>query len=422
MFLIFCGALVLFMTPGLAFFYGGLVRASSVVSMMMMSFGSLGLIGMLWVLYGYAVSFAKPSDSSYVGVPGVIGINLDQIGLQKLVDEHASSDGTGLAFSGFQGTFAIITVALISGAIADRAKFGSWMIFAGLWATIVYFPAASWVFNFTTTNGKITEGGWLVKNVGLLDFSGGTVVEIASGASALALALVLGKRFGFRKGMHAPHNVPLTLIGAGILWFGWFGFNAGSELVADGTASLAFINTLAAGVGGLIAWSLYERLAHGKPTAVGAASGAVAGMVAITPSCGYLSPIWSLVLGLLVGILCAWAIEWKFLLGYDDSLDVVGIHLVGGIVGTLFIGLVGQVGANAVGLLQTGDASQLGKQAIGVISVGLYAFGISYALGWIIQKTIGFRVKSADEIAGVDLMVHGETAYSEADPRWSWRL
>ncbi len=422
MFLIFCGALVLFMTPGLAFFYGGLVRASSVVSMMMMSFGSLGLIGMLWVLYGYSMSFAKPNEGSFVGIPGVIGVDLDQIGLQKLVDQHTTSDGTGLAFAGFQGTFAIITVALISGAIADRAKFGSWMIFAGLWATIVYFPVASWVFNFTVDNGKITDGGWLVKNVGLLDFAGGTVVEIASGASALALALVLGKRFGFRKGMHAPHNVPLTLIGAGILWFGWFGFNAGSELVADGTASLAFVNTLAAGVGGLIAWALYERLAHGKPTAVGAASGAVAGMVAITPSCGYLSPIWSLVLGLLVGVLCAWAIEWKFLLGYDDSLDVVGIHLVGGIFGTLFIGLAGQVGSKMVGMLQTGDPSQLGKQAIGVVSVGLYAFCVSYALGWVIQKTIGFRVKSTDEIAGVDLMVHGENAYSEADPRWSWRL
>jgi Amt family ammonium transporter len=274
------------------------------------------------------------------------------------------------------------------------------------------------VFNFKVQNGVITEGGWLVKDVGLLDFAGGTVVEIASGASALALALVLGKRFGFRKGMHAPHNVPLTLIGAGILWFGWFGFNAGSELAADGTASLAFVNTLAAGVGGLIAWSVYERLAHGKPTAVGAASGAVAGMVAITPSCGFLSPVWALVLGIIVGAFCGWAIEWKFLLGYDDSLDVVGIHLVGGIIGTLFIGLVGQVGGKYVGVFQTGDFSQLGKQAIGVVVVGLYAFLISYALGWIIQKTIGFRVKSTDEIAGVDLVVHGEAAYSESDPRW----
>lgn len=421
MFLIFCGALVLFMTPGLAFFYGGLVRASSVVSMMMMSFGSIGLIGILWMVYGYSVAFAKPSDESFIGIPGVLGINLDQIGLEHLVDGHLASDGSALAFAGFQGTFAIITVALISGAIADRAKFGSWMIFAGLWATIVYFPVASWVFNFTVVDGQIVEGGWLVKDIGLLDFAGGTVVEIASGASALALALVLGKRFGFRKGMHAPHNVPLTLIGAGILWFGWFGFNAGSELAADGTASLAFINTLTAGVGGLIAWSLYERLAHGKPTAVGAASGAVAGMVAITPSCGFLTPVWSLVLGLLVGVVCGWAIEWKFLLGYDDSLDVVGIHLVGGIIGTLFIGLFGISDGKNLGLFLSGDPTQLGKQTIGVLVVGLYAFVISYLLGLIIQKTIGFRIKSTDEIAGVDLIMHGETAYSEADPRWSWR-
>lgn len=421
MFLIFCGALVMFMTPGLAFFYGGLVRASSVVSMMMMSFGSIGLIGILWMIYGYAISFAKVSDGSFVGISGVLGVNLDEIGLENLVSQHLQSDGSSLAFAGFQGTFAIITVALISGAIADRAKFGSWMLFAGLWATVVYFPAASWVFNFTIVDGKITEGGWLVKDVGLLDFAGGTVVEIASGASALALALVLGKRFGFRKGMHAPHNVPLTLIGAGILWFGWFGFNAGSELVADGTASIAFVNTLAAGSGGLIAWALYERFAHGKPTAVGAASGAVAGMVAITPSCGYLSPIWALVLGVVVGFVCGSAIEWKFFLGYDDSLDVVGIHLVGGIIGTLFIGLVGQVGNRGVGLLQTGQFDQLGKQFIGVLVVGLFAFLASYLIGLAIQKTIGFRVKSTDEIAGVDLVIHGETAYSEADPRWSWR-
>jgi Amt family ammonium transporter len=419
MFLIFCGALVLFMTPGLAFFYGGLVRASSVVSMMMMSFGSIGLISILWMIYGYAVSFSNAGTGNFVGIDGIIGIDLNQIGLSGLVGDPANSDGSQLAFAGFQGTFAIITVALISGAIADRAKFGSWMVFAGLWATLVYFPVASWVFNFTSKDGVVVDGGWLVKDIGLLDFAGGTVVEIASGASALALALVLGKRFGFRKGMHAPHNVPLTLIGAGILWFGWFGFNAGSELVADGTASLAFVNTLAAGVGGLIAWASYEKLAHGKPTAVGAASGAVSGMVAITPSCGFLSPIWSLVLGLIVGVICGSAVEWKFFLGYDDSLDVVGIHLVGGIIGTLFIGLVGQIGGVGVGLLQTGSAAQLGKQAIGVVVVGLYAFIASYILGWLIQKTIGFRVKSTDEIAGVDLVMHGESAYSKSDPRWS---
>ena len=416
MFLIICSALVLFMTPGLAFFYGGLVRASSVVSMMM-SIGSLGLIGVMWVLFGYAISFANAGHGNYIGWDGVVGIDLNKLGLEDLVKQALANDGTGLAFAGFQGTFAVITVALISGAIADRARFGSWMIFAGLWATLVYFPVAGWIFNFSTKDGKVINGGWLVNNVGVLDFAGGTVVEVASGASALALALVLGKRFGFTKGMHAPHNVPLVLIGVAILWFGWFGFNAGSELAADGIASLAFINTLAAPVGAMVTWALYEKLAHGKPTSIGVASGAIAGLVAITPSCAYLTPGWTLLLGAIVGVICALAIELKFVLGFDDSLDVVGIHLVGGIVGTLFIGLFG----NNVGLLLGFGPAQLGKQLIGVLVVMIYAFAISYALGWLIQKTIGFRVTSTDEIAGVDLIQHGELAYAGTDPRWTWR-
>ncbi len=423
MFLIICSALVLFMTPGLAFFYGGLVRASSVVSMMMMSFGSIALVSVLWVLYGYAIAFGGAGSGNFIGIDGVVGIDLSNFGLERLIAETAASgDGTTLAFSGFQATFAIVTVALISGAIADRAKFGSWMLFAGLWVTIVYFPVTNWVFNFTLDeSGKVVDGGWLVKDIGLYDFAGGTVVEIASGASALALALVLGKRFGFTKGMHAPHNVPLTLIGVGILWFGWFGFNAGSALHADGFAAIAFVNTLAAGVGGLVSWTIFERIQHGKPTAVGAGSGAISGLVAITPACGFLTPVWSVVLGLLVGVVCALAIELKYLLGFDDSLDVVGIHLVGGIVGTLFIGVFGSTGANYFGLAFSGDWSQLGRQAIGVTVVGLFAFAASWLIGTAIQKTIGFRVSSTDEIAGVDVVMHGESAYSQADPRWSWR-
>lgn len=417
MFLIICSALVLFMTPGLAFFYGGLVRASSVVSMMMMSFGSLGLIGLMWVVFGYAISFSSAGSGTFIGFDGVFGIDLDKLFLNSALDAAKGGDGFELSFAGFQGTFAIITVALISGAIADRAKFGSWMLFGAFWAVLVYFPVAGWIFNFTVEDGKITDGGWLVYNVGVMDFAGGTVVEVASGASALALALVLGKRFGFTKGMHAPHNVPLTLIGAAILWFGWFGFNAGSELAADGVASLAFINTLAAPVGAMISWIVYEQLVHKKPTSIGAASGAVAGLVAITPSCAYLHPVWALCLGLVVGVVCALAIELKYTLGFDDSLDVVGIHLVGGIVGTLWIGLFG----TGVGAFFGEGFEQLGKQAIGVAVVLIYAFVISYALGWVIQKTIGFRVKSTDEIAGVDLVLHGENAYSESDPRWSWR-
>jgi Amt family ammonium transporter len=417
MFLIICSAMVLFMTPGLAFFYGGLVRASSVVSMMMMSIGSLGLIGVMWVVFGYAMSFGNSGSGKFFGIDGVIGIDLNKIGLEDIFSAAKSGDGNGLAFAGFQGTFAIITVALISGAIADRARFGSWMIFAGLWATIVYFPVASWIFNFTVKDGKVVDGGWLVYNVGVLDFAGGTVVEVASGASALALALVLGKRFGFTKGMHAPHNVPLVLIGVAILWFGWFGFNAGSELAADGVASLAFINTLAAPVGAMVTWGIYEQVAHGKPTSIGVGSGAIAGLVAITPACAYIDPIWALVLGAIVGIVCALAIELKFILGFDDSLDVVGIHLVGGIVGTLFIGLFG----NGVGLFFGHGWAQVGKQALGVGVVMVFAFVVSYALGWMIQKTIGFRVTSTDEIAGVDLVQHGEMAYAGTDPRWTWK-
>jgi Amt family ammonium transporter len=423
MFLLICTALVLFMTPGLAFFYGGLVRASSVVSMMMMSFGSLALVSVLWILYGYAISFAnsETSGSQLFGIEGWYAIDVSQLGLERLISNASNGSGFDLAFTAFQGTFAVITVALISGAIADRAKFGSWMLFAALWSTAVYFPIAGWVFNFTLEDGVVVDGGWLVHEVGLLDFAGGTVVEVASGASALAAALVLGRRFGFTKGMHAPHNVPLTLIGVGILWFGWFGFNAGSELAADGVASLAWVNTLAAGVGGLVAWLIYEKVVVGKPTAVGGGSGAIAGLVAITPSCGFLNPIWALALGLTVGLLCAIAVEAKWKFGFDDSLDVVGIHMVGGIVGTLWIGLFGHNFAlQPVGLMFGAGIEQLGRQAIGVLVIGAYAFSLSYLFAWVIQRTIGFRVSSTDEIAGVDRVLHGEEAYSKADPRWTW--
>lgn len=415
MFLLICSAMVLFMTPGLAFFYGGLVRASSVVSMMMMSFGSIALVGTLWMVYGYAIAFA-PENAS-LGLGGFFAIDPSNLFLDGVFQSAKAGQGFDLVFAGFQGTFAIITVALISGAIADRAKFGSWMLFAALWATFVYFPIAGWVFNASfDENGKVIAGGWLIHDVGVLDFAGGTVVEVASGASALAVALVVGKRFGFTKGMHAPHNVPLTLIGAAILWFGWFGFNAGSALSANGAAALSFVNTLVAPVGGLIAWSLYDRFRHGKPTAVGAASGAVAGAVAITPSCGFVTPVWALILGLLVGVVCAFAIELKYLFGFDDSLDVVGIHLVGGIIGTLYIGLVG----TGSGLLDSGSVDQLIKQSIGVLAVGLWSFALAWLIALGIQKTIGFRVTSTDEIAGVDLVLHGESAYSESDPRWRW--
>lgn len=411
-FLLIAAALVLLMTPGLAFFYGGLVKAKSVISMMMMSFGAMGLIGLLWVLYGYAITF-----SNDVGWDGVIGIDTNQLGLQGaynevLTGEYATAFPT-IAFAAFQATFAIITVALISGAIADRAKFGSWMIFAGIWATVVYFPVASWVFNFTLgEDGSVVNGGWIA-SMGVIDFAGGTAVHINAGAAALALALVLGKRVGFAKGAHVPHNPPFVLLGAGLLWFGWFGFNAGSELAADGVAAVAFLNTIAAPAAAILGWLIVEKLRDGKPTSVGAASGAVAGLVAITPACAALSPFWAIVLGLVAGVICALAIDLKFKLGFDDSLDVVGIHLVGGLVGTLYVGIFSTASGLAFGF----GFAQLGIQALAAFSVLIYSFVLSYVIGLAIQKTIGFRVKNEDEIAGIDTSIHGEEGYVLADAR-----
>jgi len=413
-FILISSALVLLMTPGLAFFYGGMVKAKSVVSMMMLSFGSMGIVGVLWVVYGYAVSFSNGGTSTFIGIDGVWGIdtsflNLDAQVKNALGDPAAMVSGhPDLAFVAFQAVFAIITVALISGAIADRAKFGAWMIFAGVWATLIYFPVANWVFNFTLTDGKVTDGGWIVYNLGVHDFAGGTAVHINAGAAGLALAIVLGKRFGFSKGITQPHNVPLTLLGAGLLWFGWFGFNAGSELAADGIASIAFLNTLSAPAAAMLGWLIIEKIKHGKATSIGAASGAVAGLVAITPACDILNPGWALLLGILAGALCALAVDLKFALGFDDSLDVVGIHLIGGIFGTLFIGVFGR----GIGVLDTGSWSQLGAQALGAGAVLAYSFIGALVIGFIIEKTIGFRVKAEDEIAGIDTVVHGEEAYA----------
>ena len=418
--LMVAAALVLIMTPGVAFFYGGMVRAKSVINMMMMSFGAIALVSVLWVIYGYSMSFS--SGDGWL-IPHVLANPFHdfllhneihfkggtELGLQSL-DVH------GLAFAGFQATFAIITVALISGAIADRAKFGAWMVFAGIWVTVVYFPVASWVFNFTvggsTAGGwgqhGYSDGGWSVWGLGVNDFAGGTAVHINAGAAGLALALVLGKRVGFAKGMAKPHNVPLTLLGASLLWFGWFGFNAGSEGAVDGISALAWVNTLAAPAAATIGWLITEKIKDGKPTSIGAASGAVAGLVAITPACNILSPGWGIVLGLITGAICCIAIELKWRLGFDDSLDVVGVHLIGGLVGTLYIGFFG----NGIGLLDTGSFYQLGAQAIGAFGVAIYSFVLAYVIGWIIQKTMGFRITSEDESAGVDSVVHGEESYA----------
>jgi ammonium transporter, Amt family len=419
-YLLLATALVLLMTPGLAFFYGGLVKAKSVISMMMMSFGAIGLIGVLWAIYGYAIAFPTVEGT---GQPWTFDGPNFLLGAATADASAPAGAYPTLAFVAFQATFAIITVALISGAIADRAKFGSWMIFAGIWATVVYFPVASWVFNFGLADGSdpsqgvFSYGGWLTNGMedvfgtGLIDFAGGTAVHINAGAAALALALVLGRRVGFQKGMHVPHNPPFVMLGAGLLWFGWFGFNAGSELAADGTAAIAFVNTLIAPAAALLGWLVVEKIRDGKPTSVGAASGAVAGLVAITPACGSLTPGWALVLGALAGIICALAINLKFKLGFDDSLDVVGVHLVGGLVGTLYLGFF----ANGTGLVYGAGPAQLLVQAIAALSVMIYSFVLAFIIGFVIEKTIGFRIKNEDEIAGVDLVVHGEEGYVLAD-------
>ena len=412
-FMLIAAALVLLMTPGLAFFYGGLVKAKSVISMMMLSFGAMGLIGVLWVLYGYAIAFPAAE-----GTIGPFAIDFSALGLNSLLETPEGAAFPPLAFVAFQATFAIITVALISGAIADRAKFGAWLVFAGLWATIVYFPVASWVFNFgLAEDGSFAYGGWIthglqdVFGVGAIDFAGGTAVHINAGAAALALSLVLGKRVGFQKGVHVPHNPPFVLLGAGLLWFGWFGFNAGSELGADGTAALAFINTIGAPAAALLGWLIVEKFKDGKATSVGAASGAVAGLVAITPACASLHPVWALLLGFIAGIVCAFAIELKWKFGFDDSLDVVGIHLVGGLLGTLYLGFF----ANGTGLFMGGDFSQLIVQFIAAASVLVYSFVLALVIGFAIEKTMGFRVKNEDELAGIDTVLHGEVGYTLAD-------
>lgn len=384
-------ALVLLMTPGLAFFYGGLVKAKSVVSMMMMSFGSLALIGVLWILYGFSMS-AVSSPTDFSGNPFAV-FALEGLGNDELI---------GAAFG---STFAIITVALISGSIADRAKFGPWLVFAGVWSTLVYFPVASWVWG----GGWIMElGNWLGAP-SVIDYAGGTAVHINAGAAALALAIVLGKRFGFAKGIMQPHNVPLVLLGAALLWFGWFGFNVGAEFLNGmENAGLITVNTIGATAASILGWLVVEKFKEGKATSIGAASGAIAGLVAITPACANVTPFWALVLGVIAGVVSALAVELKFKLGYDDSLDVVGIHLVAGLIGTLYLGFF----AIDTGLFTGGDLGQLLVQTIAAFGVLIYSFVAALLIGLAIDKTMGFRVKSEDEIAGVDLVVHGEAAYS----------
>ncbi|WP_237771104.1 ammonium transporter [Kribbella sp. ALI-6-A] len=395
-------ALVFLMTPGLAFFYGGMVRVKSVLNMMMMSAITIGVVTVLWVVVGYSLTFGGDNG-------GVIG-DFSLAGLSGLIAPDAVT-GTipTLAYVGFQLMFAIITPALISGAIADRASFRGWIVFVALWTCLVYFPVAHSVWYLDGEGG----GGFIGTGIKAIDFAGGTAVHVNAGAAALALAIVLGKRVGWRKDPMRPHSLPLVVLGAGLLWFGWFGFNAGSALTAGTTAAVTFVNTQVATAAAVIGWLIVERIRHGKATTLGMASGAVAGLVAITPACGALTPVGSLILGVVAGGICAFAVSLKYKLGFDDSLDVVGVHLVGGLVGSLAIGFLGTAAAPSAvdGLFYGGGAGQLGRQALANLIVGVYSFVVAFVLAKLIDLTIGFRIKEDDELTGVDQVEHAETAY-----------
>jgi Amt family ammonium transporter len=398
-FMLICSALVMLMTPGLAFFYGGMVRVKSALNMLMMSFISLGIVTILWVLYGFSATFG----TDHGGVIGWSGhyVGLSGIGLTELWPGYTIPV---YVFAVFQLMFAIITPALISGALADRVKFTAWALFITLWVTIVYFPVAHWVWG---------AGGWAYK-LGVIDFAGGTAVHINAGAGALGVILVIGKRVGFKKDPMRPHSLPLVMLGAGLLWFGWFGFNAGSWLGNDdGVGAVMFINTQIATAAAMLAWLVYEKLRHGAFTTLGAASGAVAGLVAITPSGGCISPLGAIAVGAIAGLCCAMAVGLKFRFGFDDSLDVVGVHLVGGVIGSLLIGFfaTGGVQSDAKGLFYGGGFAQLGKQAAAVFAVLCYSLVAAAVLAFIVDKLIGMRVTEDDEVSGIDRTEHAETAY-----------
>ena len=404
-------ALVLLMTPGLAFFYGGMVRAKSALNMMMMSMVTIGVVSVLWVVYGFKLAFGYEADSPWYG-------SFSLSGLGDAVNELTNNGGVYpiplLVFASFQLMFAIITPALISGAIADRTKFLSWTLFVAIWVTLVYFPVAHWVFAFGNKVGDTVTGAGFLAARGVEDFAGGTAVHINAGAAGLALAIVLGRRIGWQKSPMRPHSLPLVLLGAGLLWFGWFGFNAGSALGANATAGLAFINTQVATAGALLGWILTEKFRDGHPTSLGAASGAISGLVAITPACAFVAPWAAVVIGFLAGVICALAVGLKYRFGFDDALDVVGVHLVGGIVGSLAIGFFGSSKVNSLGLdglFYGGGTALLGKQALGVGLVMAYSFIMTLIIGFLIEKTIGFRVKGEKELAGVHLTEHAESAY-----------
>ena len=404
-------AMVLLMTPGLAMFYGGMVRAKGVLNMMMMSFISMGLVAVVWVIYGYSMTFGKDLGGGLLGSPN------EFFGLTNILSADAlfGTIPTSL-FAVFQMMFAIITVALISGAIADRAKFGSWILFVTVWVTIVYFPVAHWVFDFDgkdAAGNVVDPGGWIANDLLAIDFAGGTAVHINAGIAALALAFVLGKRVGFGREPFKPHNLTLVMLGAALLWFGWFGFNSGSAVAANTTASVVMLNTVAATGAAMLAWLLVEKSRNGHATSLGAASGIIAGLVAITPACSAVDPLGAMAIGAIASALCAFAVSLKFKLGYDDSLDVVGLHLVAGLVGSIFIGFFATSAAPAGidGLFYGGGTEQLVKQVVASVAVLGYSFIATWIIAKVIDVTIGFRVSKEIEVSGIDLAVHAESSY-----------
>jgi Amt family ammonium transporter len=391
-------ALVMLMTPGVAFFYGGMVRRKNLISTMMMSFACLGLVGLLWVLYGYSLSFG----TDHAGVIG--GLNF--LGLMDVGQAPSSIYATTvphLAFMIFQAMFAIITVALITGAIVERIKFSALCVFSALWLTLVYSPVAHWMWG---------NGGWLAK-LGVLDFAGGAVVHLNAGISALALVLLLGKRRGFPQEAMEPNNIPLVVLGAGLLWFGWFGFNAGSSLTAGGLGSSAFVATNTAASTAAFTWMLLSWI-YRRPTILGTVTGAVAGLATITPAAGYVTPLAAVPIGIGAAILCYYAMLFlKTKLNFDDSLDVFAIHGVGGLFGMLMVGVFSSLAVNPAGVngLIGGNASQLLKQLIGIAAVGGYAFGATWLMGKFVTVTVGLRVGQPEETVGLDISQHGERPY-----------
>ena len=411
-------ALVLLMTPGLAFFYGGMVRAKGVLNMIMMSISAMGVVTVLWVLYGYSLAFGNDvnnlfgNPTQYWGLKGLIGgtyLQLDPAEAEVAIPLAGTIPQT--VFVAFQLMFAIITVALISGAVADRMKFGGWLLFAGLWATVVYFPVAHWVFAFDGVTAE--TGGWIANKLAAIDFAGGSTALGWGNAETMVLAIILGKRIGWPGTPMRQHNLPFVMLGAGLLWFGWYGFNAGSAVGSNGIAGATFITTTIATATAMLAWLLTERIRDGHATSLGAGSGIVAGLVAITPSCSSVNVLGALIIGLCAGVFCALAVGLKYKLGFDDSLDVVGVHLVGGLVGTLMVGLVAapEAPAGVSGLFYGGGFDQLWRQAIGAGAVLLYSAIGTAIVALIVKYTIGLRLSEEDEASGVDEADHAETGY-----------